>query len=209
LSDENAQHLFGLLKQIRWQFVHEENVAPFMVCHDSSLREMATYLPQSFNDMAMIKGMGDRSLKKYGEAFLTAIQNFSRENGLPSRMHLKEEDLRQAKISKKNKPAEEGDTKTRSFQLFQSGKTIEEIAASRGMAVSTIEGHLSFFVKSGELDVFSFVSEEKFEMINEALKSLPQLSLSAVKNMLGESVTYSEIRFVLAANDFRRGQASA
>jgi len=207
LSDENSEYLFNLLKQIRRQFSNEENVAPFMICHDSSLKEMANYLPQTFTDLAMIKGMGDSKLKKYGETFLTAIQKFSRENGLPSQIHLKEEDLRQAKISKKNKPAEEGDTYTRSFRLFQSGKSIEEVAATRGMAVSTIEGHLSMFVKSGELDVFRFVTEEKFEMITDALKSLSQLSLSAVKNMLGDAVTYSEIRFVLAANEFRRVQA--
>jgi len=72
-SDENSQYLFGLLKQIRRQFAGEENIAPFMVCHDASLKEMATYLPLTLNDMAMIKGMGDRSLKKYGETFLTAI----------------------------------------------------------------------------------------------------------------------------------------
>ena len=42
------------------------------------------------------------------------------------------------------------DSKAISLDLFVNGKSIEEIAADRGFANSTIEIHLAYFVGSGE-----------------------------------------------------------
>jgi hypothetical protein len=197
VSGEYWTALFDRLKQIRWQLSKEENVAPFMICHDSTLKEIATYLPQSLSDLALIKGMGDKKLTQYGESFLEAVGDFCRANGLPSQMHLRAADLKQPKTKKKTS-AEEGDTKTRSFNLFKSGKTVEEIAAMRGMAVSTIEGHLAHFVQNGKLDLNRLVPDEKFELIQSTLTALNAPGLSPVKQALGDRVSYSEIRLVAA-----------
>jgi ATP-dependent DNA helicase RecQ len=170
---------------------------------------MATYLPQTFNDLAMIKGMGDRSLSKYGEGFLTAIQNFSRENGLGSRMHLKEEEIRQAKISKRNKRPVEGDTRTQSFKLFQSGKTVPEIALQRGLTEGTIQAHLCSFIQTGEIDIFNLLSKEKFEIIKSTLVNTTEGGTSAVKNKLGDEYSYGEIRFVIASLQFKKNENSS
>jgi hypothetical protein len=70
LSVEDTGHLFSILKQIRTQFAADENVAPYMVCQDATLKELADYLPQSFNELALIKGMGDRTLTNMVKHFL-------------------------------------------------------------------------------------------------------------------------------------------
>ncbi|MBS1657117.1 MAG: helix-turn-helix domain-containing protein [Bacteroidetes bacterium] len=197
LTDENAQHLFNLLRQIRRQFADDENVPPFMVCHDATLKEMATCLPQSFTDLAMIKGMGDHSLNKYGEAFLAVIQNFCRSNGLASQMHLKAGEVKPAK-KKKAKSEASVDTQTQTLQLFESGKTIAEIAAGRNLAVSTIEGHLAYFVRKGTLDIFRVLSEEKVERIAQVIAETSEPGLTPVKNTLGDEASYGEIRLVMA-----------
>lgn len=196
-ADEHSMPLFDRLKQIRWQLSKEENVAPFMVCHDSTLKEIATYLPQSFSDLALIKGMGDKKLTQYGESFLETVGDFCRANGLPSQMHLKTADVKQPKTRKKIY-AEEGDSKTRSFNLFKSGKTIEEIAAMRGMAASTVEGHLAHFVQNGKLDLDGLITDEKYELIQSTITALNAPGLSPVKRALGDRVSYSEIRLVAA-----------
>src|SRR5262249_31075764 len=139
------------------------------------------------------------TLGKYGEAFLTVIQNFSRMNGLSPRMDLKEQATIRKKSDKKNKAASEGDSKTQSFRFFQEGKTIEEIATMRSMATSTIESHLATFVKSGEINVLKFVSKEKFELIKEAFEKISGPGLGPVKGMLGDTISYAEIRFVFNA----------
>ena len=200
ISEESSQNLTSILKQIRSQFAIEENVPPFQICHDSTLKEIAMYLPQSMNDMAMIKGMGDYRLKNYGEQFLAAVQTFCAANSQYSQMHLKEEEMRQAK-KKKNKSEGGLDTQTISLHLFESGKTVSEIAIIRNLAAGTIESHLAYFVRKGNVDVFKLLSQEKFELIKNALQKNTEPGLSPVKNILGDEVSYGEIRFVVAALD--------
>ena len=208
IPDENSGNLFSLLKQIRKQLANEENVAPYMICHDATLKEMTTFLPQDISDLALIKGMGDYSLNKYGEAFLIPIQAFCRAHGLEGKIHLKEEETKQSKKKPKNKSEAGINSQTQSFQLFQSGKSIAEIALQRNFAEGTIQAHLSHFVKSGELDVFRLVSKEKFDLIKSALQKITEPGLAAAKHFLGEEVSYAEIRFVIAAmNQFKEESA--
>ncbi|MCY7410602.1 MAG: helix-turn-helix domain-containing protein, partial [Chitinophagales bacterium] len=194
-----TKQLFNLLKDVRKNFADEENIAPYMICHDSTLNELALFLPQDIAEMSLIKGMGDRTLNKYGETFLETIQAFSNEHELSSRIMLKEEEIKKLKQSKKSKPKEAVDTKTQSFNLFQSGKSVSEIAVERSMSPSTIESHLSHFVKLGKLDVNKFVTKEKFDLIKEAIQKTAEPGLGPIKFKLGDQVSYSEIRFVIAA----------
>lgn len=205
VSEDDSQNLFSILKQIRRQFASEENVPPFQVCHDSTLKEIVTFLPQTMNDMAMIKGMGDHRLKNYGEQFLSVVQSFCTANSLSGQMHLKEAEVRQAK-KKKNKPEGSVDTQTQSLHLFESGKTISEIADIRNLAVSTIEAHVAYFIRKGNLDVFRLLPKEKFELIKNALQKNSSPGLSPVKMAIGDDVSYGEIRFVIAALDRGREQ---
>lgn len=89
-----------------------------------------------------------------------------------------------------------GSSKIISLEMYQSGKSIEEIAAERGYAVSTIAGHLIAFIGSGELDVKAFVTEEKLAVISQAIRQDPEASLSFIKSAIGDSCSYEEIRAV-------------
>lgn len=91
---------------------------------------------------------------------------------------------------------EKKDSANQSFNLFLSGKTIEEIAEERGLAISTIEAHLSKYVRLGEVDISEFVEEDKVELIIDAINELSNLNLSPLKGYLGDEVSYSELRFV-------------
>jgi len=90
-------------------------------------------------------------------------------------------------------------TKLASFEMFKSGKTIAEIAAIRGYAHSTVEGHLAHFVRLGELDAKHFVDENKIAKIREVADSLENPFSSAIKQVLGDEYSYTDIKFALAA----------
>ena len=66
-----------------------------------------------------------------------------------------------AKKSSGSKPAKIAETKKTTLYMFRSGKSIEEIAAERKFAISTIEGHLCEFILTGDVSVNQFVSPEK------------------------------------------------
>ena len=82
--------------------------------------------------------------------------------------------------------------------MFQEGKSLKEIAAERSFAISTIEGHLAYYVARGLIDVSKFVDESKVKQIVEAFKKLDTLKLGTVKEHLGSGYSYGDLRFVLA-----------
>ncbi len=92
-----------------------------------------------------------------------------------------------------------GDTHKESLKLFKEGKSVQEIAQLRGMAKTTVEGHLSTFVAKGQLDVEEFVSVEKIKKIIAATKELDTFNLTPIKAALGDNYSYGEIRMAIAS----------
>jgi hypothetical protein len=109
------------------------------------------------------------------------------------------EDKKEKKEKKaKGEKKEKGITHQISFDLYKTGKTIEEIAEERGMVISTIEGHLSHYITSGELDVHDFIHQDKLQEIIDAIMELDTDQMGPVKNHLGDHYSYGEIRMAMA-----------
>ncbi len=103
------------------------------------------------------------------------------------------------KIKKeKQEKKERGTTQKISFDLYKSGKSMEEIAIERGMAITTIEGHLSHFIETGELGVHEFMTDKKLKEILKVIVELETELLSPVKQLLGDAYSFGEIRMVMA-----------
>jgi ATP-dependent DNA helicase RecQ len=66
--------LFDMLKACRRSVATEAGVPPYVIFHDSTLREMARMRPKSLRDMALVPGVGERKLEAYGEVFLAVIR---------------------------------------------------------------------------------------------------------------------------------------
>lgn len=83
-----------------------------------------------------------------------------------------------------------------SLAMFQQGQTIGEIAETRGLATSTIEGHLLEFIKSGELDIHALMNPDKLKTISTHILAHPDSKTSEVKAALGDEYSFNEIRAV-------------
>jgi len=66
--------LFDALRALRRELAQQAGLPPYVVFHDSVLRDMAATRPQSLDDLGRIGGVGDRKLAAYGEAFLQVIR---------------------------------------------------------------------------------------------------------------------------------------
>ena len=66
--------LFEALRAKRRELAQEGQVPPYVIFHDSVLREMATTRPANLAAMARISGVGARKLEAYGDAFLNVIR---------------------------------------------------------------------------------------------------------------------------------------
>jgi ATP-dependent DNA helicase RecQ len=71
--------LYETLRSLRKALADESGVPPYVVFHDSSLREMAQRRPATLDEFAAIPGVGHKKLNRYGQRFLDAIrENASR-----------------------------------------------------------------------------------------------------------------------------------
>lgn len=89
-----------------------------------------------------------------------------------------------------------GETKRISLEMYKSGKTIDDIAKERGLVPGTIEGHLASFILTGEIGIAELVSTDHLTTISQALENHPNETNTAIKEILGDSYTYGQIRAV-------------
>jgi len=187
--------LLSLLKNLRNRFAESAHVPAYLIFSDTTLIELAMYLPQNFSELKKISGFGEIKLQRYGKTFLDVVLNYCKKNNLQSRIQDKTP-KRQRKTGSV-RSSEKSDTKMESFELFKSGKSVTEIAAFRNLTASTIENHLAFFVEIGKIKVNELVTPEKMGQIEKAIHLHGDLSLGVLKNELGEDISYGEIRAVI------------
>tara|TARA_A100001391_G_scaffold188957_2_gene159935 strand:+ start:10291 stop:12081 length:1791 start_codon:yes stop_codon:yes gene_type:complete len=65
--------LFDALRALRRDLAAEQGVPPYVIFHDSVLREMAARRPVSRSELAEIGGVGAKKLEAYGAAFLKVV----------------------------------------------------------------------------------------------------------------------------------------
>lgn len=191
------KELFDELKKLRNKIAHEENVPAYLIFSDSSLLDLATYLPLTKNDLPAISGFGAFKIEKYGEAFLEKVLDYCNDHSLDTRMELKQP-ARSRKVKTRVPRERATETKRISYDMYLSGKALDEIAAERGLAVTTIETHLAYYISTGELKLESFVSHQKEQLIRAAIEKYGRLSLKLLKDNLPDNISYGEIRFVAA-----------
>ncbi|WP_420145301.1 DNA helicase RecQ [Sphingobium sp.] len=68
--------LFDALRACRRELAQDAGVPPYVIFHDSTLREMAEQRPSSIREMSHISGIGQKKLDAWGDAFLAAIRPF-------------------------------------------------------------------------------------------------------------------------------------
>jgi len=187
--------LYYELLTLRNQICEPRNLPIYVVAGSKTILEMADYLPLTEKDLLKINGFGNAKVEKYGALFLNAIQKYCKANNLQSRMY----ELTNTKSDKKQKSEntnkkQKGDSQRETYNLFKSGKTIDEIAATRNLAVSTICTHLSRYVTLGNLDINNFVTADKRE---KAIKLMQNIDLGSVSQTLGSVLNPVEINFFL------------
>jgi hypothetical protein len=194
--------LFYKLMDFRRSICDAADIPVYMVASTTALTELATFLPQTLNDLLKISGFGPATVAKYGQQFLNIVLEYCYDHNLESLMH---EKTGKKKSKNKSQQSEntitkslKEDTKKTTFDLYNKGFTVDEIAKKRGYANSTIKVHLAHYVKSRELPLRDFVSEEQETKILEIMKT--STSFSDIYSALKGEVGYTEIGMVASLN---------
>jgi ATP-dependent DNA helicase RecQ len=69
--------LFDRLRALRKRLADEHGLPPYVVFHDSTLREMADRRPLTLNQFAELPGVGQAKLARYGDQFIAVVREHS------------------------------------------------------------------------------------------------------------------------------------
>ncbi|GGG20834.1 DNA helicase RecQ [Paenibacillus abyssi] len=190
-ADQHHSPLFEALRLWRKEAAAREGVPPFILFFDATLREMADKQPKNEQELLSIKGVGAAKAKKYGTQLLEVIQSA---NNTASSTN------RSAPVKGQDAMADYGDRPSHlvSFDMFDSGYSVEEIAAERAMGKVTIEGHIIRSAEEGYIPDWSrIIPAGQEEQIVEAVRELGAEKLRPIKDALPDEVTYFAIHGVI------------
>ncbi len=195
-ADIGHPALFQLLKDWRSGKAEKGGVPHFQIMHQKTLIQIAVNLPESLAALQQLNGIGKRLGEKYGEELVSLVAAYRREQGIEEVVPPPAAARAEAGADKKG----EGkvDTKRISLGMFEKNLSVAEIAGERGLAVSTIESHLAYFVEQGDLAVDRLLDADRRQGIERTLAEMAGRSTSEVKQALGETCSYGEIKIVQA-----------
>lgn len=201
--------VFRALRLLRRSIAQTEQVPPYVIFSDATLREMALRLPRGLHAMLGITGVGEIKLEKYGHMFLGKIREIMGNqpvSALPDTLSKPDEPSPEQQPAKENggvnKPRKE---KTVSYfvtwQLYRQGHDLQAIAGQRGLSIVTIQGHLIEASRQGyEVNWDEFINEHQEEQIIAVARELGSERLKPLKDALSDDIDYFMIRVGLHKN---------
>ena len=84
------------------------------------------------------------------------------------------------------------------FNIFKTGKSIEEIAKERNLTPATIQGHLIPYIQKGEIKLNEVIDEGKAKTILQKIQLAgKEASLKAIKILCPADITYTDILLIM------------
>jgi ATP-dependent DNA helicase RecQ len=188
LNKAGFELLFERLRKLRKEIADEQSVPPYVIFHDSTLKLMAQVQPETLEQFGLLSGVGNRKLTQYGDRFLAEIAVYRQEQ----RLLVAEENSQKA--------SSPNYTQLITLEFYQQGLTVEAIAETRTLKLSTILSHLADLVEMGKIiDIDRIISPDRQEIIIQAIEKLGDTNaLKPIYDYLDEQFNYGELRLVRA-----------
>ncbi|HVR44627.1 MAG TPA: DNA helicase RecQ [Thermoanaerobaculia bacterium] len=189
--------LFETLREWRREQASRRGVPPFVIFGDRTLRGLAAARPSTRERLRAVSGVGDAKLAEYGEAVLAIVRAHCATTGASLDAPSTEEAGRPSR--RRRRPGRSRNSaRERAIELLRTGAPVDAVAEQTGRARSTVSGYLCELVEKGSINsVDPWVSSERYRAIAAASADLHSPRLAAVRERLGESFAYDEIRLVL------------
>jgi len=189
--------LWERLRLVRKKIADEQDVPAYVVFSDVALRQMARDYPQNEGEFARISGVGEKKLKEFASAFLAEIADFLRLNP--------KGDFSTTNTSYESRRMRLGDTHRETLRRFRAGTPANHIAEQRGLALSTVMGHLAEAAEAGEeIDLGAFLTEDDEREIEAVIAEIGLQNIAGVRDRLAGRYGYGLLRMYRAV---RHGRA--
>lgn len=107
------------------------------------------------------------------------------------------EKLEQVVSSNTSGKKEKGGTYQDTLDLHRKGISLKEIAEVRGLALSTIKGHMAKWILTGDVNVSELLPAETIQEVSRFLKQNPEKTVSAALNVFGDKYDGGDLRMIL------------
>lgn len=192
------KELYEGLRKLRMQIASKDNLAPYMVFSDATLKDIASRIPLTIDEFNDITGVGKHKLANYGETFLKLTEGFKmmREGDFVYRLEL-------PKPKKKKKSGPKKDTVLESVQMYWDGKTIEEIAKIRELKADTILAHLGKrFASHQDVDLKPHIAPVELKEIESQHKNYQKEgTLKPIYEHFNGRYSYGKLRLAMILLD--------
>ena len=191
-GDRHDLRLYEELAALRMRYAEERRVPAYVIFGNRSLLEMAQRAPMTREEFLRISGVGDAKLREFGDTFIDCIANYVQKHG-----QLRVLDPVRTVVVQKT-PRVVGESIRATGRAVSEGRTLEEVADLRGLALTTILGHLERLVNEGLEVRFDHLmpSPARCRAIESAFEDSGQLLLRPVMDLLGDGYDYEQLRVV-------------
>ena len=200
-SESFDSSLFEQLRQLRLKLARELDVPAFVVFNDATLKDMAQRVPRNRGDLGRVSGIGTVKLQQFGDRFLAEINEYVDSNPLAGK-NTRPSNPELTRTPVKRNITRSGSTYTETRELLSEGLSASQVARRRGLSLGTIVSHVEMMVTNG-IDVElkpSLPRADRIPLIEKAIDQAggPTAKLSNIYEIVGEDITYEEIRIVRA-----------
>ncbi|MFT6333539.1 MAG: hypothetical protein ACJATI_000266 [Halioglobus sp.] len=91
---------------------------------------------------------------------------------------------------------EKGETQKTTLEMWEEGKTLEEICKLRSLKLGTIQTHMSKWIKEGKVDIAPFMDMKKVESVWKTIEDNPDKTSAELREIYPDSLEYSELTMV-------------
>ncbi|RXZ84650.1 DNA helicase RecQ [Paenibacillaceae bacterium] len=199
---DGGSPLFAALRQWRKEAAARENVPPFILFFDATLREMADLQPRNEAELLAVKGVGAAKAGKYGAQLLEVIRPFLNGEKAEGAVRGAMEENEVSSNGVRNE--DDRPSYLISLELFQSGQSVAQIAGERSMSKTTVESHLIRAADEGyDIDWSEVIPADQEELILQAVRELGSAKLRPIKDALPQEVSYFSIHGVISKYSLR------
>ncbi|MEM0938825.1 MAG: DNA helicase RecQ [Bacteroidota bacterium] len=182
--------LFGMLKALRKDVAHQEDIPPYVIFSDPSMEEMATVYPTSMDDLKQIVGVGESKARKFGQPFLELIEDYIEENDI-----ITASDVLVKTSGKKSA------NKIYIIQHIDQKMDFEEIAEARNMTYEQVIEEVENICYSGtklNIDYYidQLLDDERQDDIYDYFLNAESDSLTDAMEELSEYYSEDEVRLM-------------
>lgn len=183
------RELFDSLRQRRGQIASEKGIPAYAIFGDGTLRQMARMRPSNLLALDAIQGVGEQKSKAYGTAFFEVIDAECRRRDL----------TRDVALSKFGFVPSSGSLAA--FDLFDSGRSIAEVAKKLSRAESTVVNYLTDYIRHhGISDPTPWVDPHNTARILDNRHLADDGMIKPLFEHLGGEVSYNDIKITLACD---------